>query len=229
MIDTNNIQFIEKMSEEEREKIKKINKKIGKYCFWVPFFVFIFILFLYFTAFYYINLITNSVSVAGPLETQDPGTLIIENNNLVIIAQIIRMLIGILGLGSFLGIITGIFILIVSSKNKNIFPDLTFDNRSGKGKDSIIPEEIKGWNWGAAGLFWIWGASNRVWISILSFIPIINFVFWIYLGIKGSELAWRAKKWESVAKFKETQDEWKPWGVLFFMSVIFVLVVKFLG
>lgn len=227
MIDTNNIQFIEKMSEEEREKIKKINKKIGKYCFWTPLFIFVLILFIYVVLNFSINpmVIANSV----PREIQDPNLLIIENYNLVIIAQTIRILMGVLGLGSFLGIITGIFILIVSSKNKNIFPNLTFDNRSGKGKDSIIPEEIKGWNWGAAGLFWIWGASNRVWISVLSFVPIINFVFWIYLGIKGNELAWRAKKWESVAKFKETQDEWKPWGVLFFMSVIFVLVVKFLG
>ncbi|HRY36548.1 MAG TPA: hypothetical protein P5230_01540 [Candidatus Magasanikbacteria bacterium] len=215
---TDNEQYISKMSEEEREEIKRINKKIGKYCFWVPFFILIFVLFIFTITIYSINPMVEAGSVPGESRSY----------NLELIAIILRRLLGILGLSSFLGIITGILILIVTFKNKNIFPDLTFDNRSGKGKDSTIPEEIKGWNWGAAGLFWIWGASNRVWISLLSFVPIINFVFWIYLGMKGSELAWRAKKWESVAKFNEIQNEWKPWGVLFFMSIIFILVVKFL-
>ena len=41
------------------------------------------------------------------------------------------------------------------------------DNTSGLGKSSIVPDEIKGWCWGAFFLGFIWGLSNRTYISLL--------------------------------------------------------------
>lgn len=90
-----------------------------------------------------------------------------------------------------------------------------FDERSGKGKNSTVPEEIKVWNWGAAGLNIIWGAYFGVWISLLALFPIINIAICILLGLKGNEWAWRASRWESPEKFKSVQDKWKPAGIVF--------------
>jgi hypothetical protein len=90
------------------------------------------------------------------------------------------------------------------------------DERSGKGQKSIIPDEIKGWSWGAAGLGWIWGVYHSVWISLLSFIPILNWVWWIVMGIKGNEWAWQKRRWKNIHEFQNSQRKWGIWGIVFF-------------
>ena len=34
------------------------------------------------------------------------------------------------------------------------------ENTSGQGKASVLPAELKGWNWGAFFLHVIWGIGN---------------------------------------------------------------------
>lgn len=104
-------------------------------------------------------------------------------------------------------------------------------NTSGQGTSAAVPPEVKGWNWGAFFLTFIWGLAHRVWISLLallSFIPYIGtFIalgIAIFLGVKGNELAWQAKHWESVQKFKETQ---KKWAIAGFVVFVIVLVLSF--
>jgi len=100
-------------------------------------------------------------------------------------------------------------------------------NTSGQGGSAVIPEGIKGWNWGAFALTWIWGVSNKVWLSLLVFIPVPIFplVWAIILGVKGNEWAWQNKKWESVAQFKDTQGKWNTAGIIVFTIWIVVAVV----
>ena len=98
-----------------------------------------------------------------------------------------------------------------------------YDKRSGKGIDSGVPSEILGWNWGAAGLGVFWGLYHRVWSSVLMLIPIIGLVWWIPLGLYGSEWAWKKNRWESLQAFKNSQNKWRPWGI-FLMITKFVIV-----
>ena len=56
------------------------------------------------------------------------------------------------------------------------------------GTSGPVPEEIKGWNWGAFWLTWIWGIAHNVWISLLVFC--LWPIWMIVLGIKGNEWAW---------------------------------------
>ena len=81
-------------------------------------------------------------------------------------------------------------------------------NTSGMG--GPVPEEIKGWNWGAFWLSWIWGIGNNVWISLLWFCLWI--VWSIVLGIKGNEWAWQHRRFDSLEQFKQTQALWSKWG-----------------
>lgn len=84
-------------------------------------------------------------------------------------------------------------------------------NTSGQGSGSPVPPEIQGWNWGAFLLSWIWGLGNSVMIALLALI----IPFWsIYLGIKGNELAWQNKRWDSVEHFKQVQSKWTRWGLI---------------
>lgn len=98
-------------------------------------------------------------------------------------------------------------------------------NTSGQGKNAVVPPEIKGWCWGAFLLSWIWAVSNRVWIGLLCFVPWIGIIAWIYLGLKGRELAWRKKKWESVEHFNAVQRKWSAWGIGITVSVIVIDVI----
>ncbi|MFA6024711.1 MAG: hypothetical protein WC777_05970 [Candidatus Gracilibacteria bacterium] len=136
--------------------------------------------------------------------------------------------IGLLGtLGVMIGIPLGIFFL--ARKDTTAARLSQVDARSGKGPSSVIPAELKGWNWGAAGLTWIWGAYHSVWISLLSWISPINLFWWIVLGLHGNEWAWRSQEWASVQEFKKAQDKWKIWGIFFVALKVgaFVLALIF--
>lgn len=85
---------------------------------------------------------------------------------------------------------------------------------------------ITGWSWGAFLLSWIWGIGNHVWIALLVLIPIapINLIVAIYLGIKGNELAWRKKTWESPEQFIEVQKKWAKWGLIVLILVVILTI-----
>jgi hypothetical protein len=184
--------------------LKEIKKKIGLFLLIGPFVGLIAILVIYaFAAF-----IINSAGVGA----ETPS----------IAANIINVILGFLGIICVIGILAGIPLDILYLNKKELVEGAKYDERSDKKKASVVPEEIKGWNWGAAGLTWIWGVYHGVWISLLVFIPFINLVMWIILGIKGSEWAWKARKWESVEKFISSQKKWKPWGIaIFIIGILF--------
>lgn len=91
-----------------------------------------------------------------------------------------------------------------------------------------VPSEIKNWNWGAFFFSWIWGVCNGVYwplvLIITSFIPYVGALIslggCIALGINGSEWAWKAKTWSSVAEFKRVQRKWAI-AILWFLGISF--------
>ena len=96
-------------------------------------------------------------------------------------------------------------------------------NNSGHGNlfdPSIpVPDEIKGWNWGAFLMPWLWPFTNHVWIGLLSFVPQVGCLMAIALGSKGNEWAWRSRRWRSIEHFKAHQRGWAIAGVLFGVPV----------
>ncbi|MFO7711807.1 MAG: hypothetical protein R6V51_01175 [Dehalococcoidia bacterium] len=105
--------------------------------------------------------------------------------------------------------------------------DPAYENTSGQGNLAVIPDGVRGWNWGAFSLTWIWGASNSVWISFLAFIPYFGILWSIVLGVKGNEWAWRSKKWNSVDAFRNTQDKWNTAGIIVFVVAILISFFAF--
>jgi hypothetical protein len=101
---------------------------------------------------------------------------------------------------------------------------VTPDNTSGQGESAIVPEEVKGWNWGAFVLTWIWGICNDVLIALLCFIPVFGIAWAFVLGVKGNEWAWQHKKWDSIEHFKSTQRSWNTAGIIIFAISIAILV-----
>ena len=103
--------------------------------------------------------------------------------------------------------------------NLDLPPDA--ENNSGGGSLVVPPEGVKGWSWGAFLLNWIWSPFNKTWFGLLALLPYVGFIVCIYLGIKGRELAWRNKHWDSLDHFNSVQRRWSVWGL--------VLVVGFAG
>lgn len=106
-------------------------------------------------------------------------------------------------------------------------------NNSGQGglfdRSVSVPEEIKGWNWGAFLLPTFWPFTNRVWIGLLAWL----YLFWvpmglvvaIGLGIKGNEWAWKSRQWQSIAAFKAHQRAWTLAGfIVLGMAIILAIL-----
>jgi len=85
-------------------------------------------------------------------------------------------------------------------------------NNSGMGKMCPVPEEVKGWSWGAFFLNWIWAIGNQTWIGLLALVPYLGFIVAIILGVKGREWAWQNKRWDSIEHFNRVQRRWSIWG-----------------
>ncbi len=85
---------------------------------------------------------------------------------------------------------------------------------------SIMPPEIRSWNWGAFFLSWIWGIANGTYIALLTLIPYVGFVMVFVLGAKGNEWAWRNKRWQSVEHFRRVQRGWAIAGLVFFIAMV---------
>ncbi len=90
-------------------------------------------------------------------------------------------------------------------------------NNSGCGINNtteLVPDEIKGWNWGAFLLPWFWLWTNQVWVGLLCFVPQTGFVVTLALGAKGNEWAWKSRRWRSIEQFKEHQRGWAIAGLM---------------
>jgi hypothetical protein len=48
----------------------------------------------------------------------------------------------------------------------------------------------------------------------VALIPYVGFLVAVYLGVKGRELAWRNKRWESLEHFNQVQRRWSVWGAI---------------
>jgi hypothetical protein len=107
-----------------------------------------------------------------------------------------------------------------------------FVNTSGNGQAAVLPEELKGYNWGALLLSWIWGIGNKTYITLLSFlvafIPFIGGLaalgMNIWFGFKGNEWAWQNKHFESIEHFKSNQKKWTIAGIIVMIVSIIVWI-----
>jgi serine/threonine protein kinase len=110
-----------------------------------------------------------------------------------------------------------------SSTGISLLKPSTLVNNSGQGGlfDSLVPvpEEIKGWNWGAFLLAPFWLLPNRVWIGLLTWVPVVGFWVAIALGVKGNEWAWKSRRWQSIDQFKTHQRRWAIAGIVLGISV----------
>ncbi len=143
------------------------------------------------------------------------------------VLSITNVLLGLIGILSVAALVVGIPLGIIFLRKKEWVEGTIYDTRSGKGKDSVIPPEIKAWNWGAFGIPFIWSAWHGVWIGFLAFLPFVGFIMSIVLGLLGNEWAWRKNRWISVEEFQKSQRKWVPWGIAVFVLNAIITLARF--
>ena len=100
-----------------------------------------------------------------------------------------------------------------------------YNNDSGMGDASVLPAELRGFNWAALFGSWIWSAGNSVWVGLLCLVPCVGFFMRFFLGAKGSEMAWKNKRWESVQAFRSAQVTWGVIGGLVTVGGLLFMVI----
>lgn len=91
-----------------------------------------------------------------------------------------------------------------------------------------VPQEIKGWNWGAFMYNFVWGIGNKTYLPLLCLIPIFNIVWVFVVGFKGNEWAWQKNSYKDVETFKAVQATWNRAGLVsFIITILFVLIYIF--
>lgn len=92
-----------------------------------------------------------------------------------------------------------------------------------------IPDEIKGWNWGAFAFNIFWGIGNKTYLPLLCLIPFFNLIWMFVCGFKGNEWAWKDGKYTSVEEFKLTQKTWNRAGIaqsiLIIINFVFAILM----
>jgi len=207
------------------------NKKLGKWLVKWPIIGLFLTITAYTVATFVINSLVAPVSHSGftPADAGPYATGLGQVDVRVTIANIVRTILSLIAILCVLGTIFGLPIGIILMCKRKLKDGVPYDERSGRGSGSTVPEGLGGWNWGAAGLGFIWGISHNVWISLLSVVPYVNFVWWIVMGLKGNEWAWKKNKWRNEKDFKHFQDKWAPWGIAFFVfSIILPIAAGFM-
>ncbi len=102
---------------------------------------------------------------------------------------------------------------------------MELDPRSGKGPHSEVPNEVKGWNWGAFMFTPFWGLYFKLPLTLLALIPYVNIVIAFVYAIKGKEMAWKKQPWLSTYEFNHFQNKWNIAGLVLFLFMIGVPLV----
>ncbi|CUS25882.1 hypothetical protein FC70_GL000726 [Paucilactobacillus oligofermentans DSM 15707 = LMG 22743] len=92
----------------------------------------------------------------------------------------------------------------------------------------VVPQEVKGWNWGAFMFNIYWGIGNKSYLPLLTLIPIFNIIWIFVVGFKGNAWAWQKGGYKDVATFKAVQATWNRAGLVAFILTIIVVIAYFL-
>jgi len=106
-----------------------------------------------------------------------------------------------------------------------------YENNSGYGSSTIVPAEVKKWNWGAFWTTWIWGLANNSYYTFLAFIPYFGLIWMIACGLKGNEWAWKNRRWSNVEGFHAYQHKWAKisnitMGIILLFTLLLFTVIS---
>jgi hypothetical protein len=106
-------------------------------------------------------------------------------------------------------------------------------NTSGMGTAYPAPAFTQGWTFAGCvpwGLFaFMNGNSTMGAIGLVAQFFGLHLVYAIYMGIKGRELAWQGRRFDSVGQYDDTMKAWNKWGIIVTVVLGILLALYFVG
>jgi hypothetical protein len=91
-------------------------------------------------------------------------------------------------------------------------------NTSGFGEGYPIPPGVKGWTFAGFIPYGIFAFANSsgMWgaFGIVAHVLGLGLIYAIVLGLMGREIAWKARRFNSLVEFEETMAAWNKWGMI---------------
>ena len=112
-----------------------------------------------------------------------------------------------------------------SNPNSFSYEESSFRNDSGEGAVAQLPAELEGLNWGAFFLPLFWCINHNVIWGIFFQGAFFSFMFLL----KGNEMAWQNRRFESIEQFKTIQKKWFLWGLGLELLVIVIWVAAIIA
>jgi hypothetical protein len=102
-------------------------------------------------------------------------------------------------------------------------------NTSGMGPGYPVPREAEGWTFAGCIPYGIYCFvnGNSTWgiVGLLTSFFGLHIVNLIYVGIKGKEMAWQGRRFESLQQFNETMRAWNTAGILCLLAAVVFIVL----
>lgn len=118
-------------------------------------------------------------------------------------------------------------------KTETTTPATVTTKPATSGINGPMPDELRGFNWGAFFFSWIWGLNHKTYITLITLVvaalnyytkynvlSVISLALIIWFGFKGNEWAWQNRKFENAEQFKAVQRKWMIWGLVLFIIVV---------
>ena len=91
-------------------------------------------------------------------------------------------------------------------------------NTSGYGEGYPVPPSVKGWSFAGFIPYGIFAFVNNsgMWgaFGIVAQFLGLGLVYAIVIGIMGREIAWKARRFNSLTEFEDTMRAWNNWGLI---------------
>ena len=120
------------------------------------------------------------------------------------------------------------------------------EERKATTTSTQIDKEVDKWNWGAFYFGWIWGIFNKVYIALVQlvvnifafalsasglgviapFFTLASVGIGIWLGVKGSRLAWDNGAYRNLEHFRSVRHGWNVAAAIVFGISIFIIIIS---
>ena len=121
----------------------------------------------------------------------------------------------------------------------------SYSSSEKRSMSSQTDQELRKWNWGAFFFGWIWGVFNKVYISLIQLVvgilgsmfaiiglgiitPLFSLAglgLSIWLGVKGSQMAWDNGAFQNLEHFRSSRHNWNVAAlVVFCIGILFIII-----
>ncbi len=92
------------------------------------------------------------------------------------------------------------------------------------GENKKLDKAYVKFNFGAFGLTFVWGVYFANFLALLIFVPVVNVVVVIYLGLCGNKALYRKYAYKTPQDLIVEQKNWNTWGkILGVFNILFLL------